>query len=146
MFGMIAALISGALMSVQGVFNTEVTEKTGPWITNVFVQITGFAVCLIIWMFKERKTTNLSQLFAVEPRYLLTGGILGAFITFTVIAGMASLGPAKAVMLIVASQLIVAYLIEVFGIFGVDKVGFDWMKLLGTGLFLAGIIIFKIRG
>ena len=46
MSGWIAALISGALMSIQGVFNTEVTDKTGPWITNVFVQLTGFFVCL----------------------------------------------------------------------------------------------------
>ena len=59
---------------------------------------------------------------------------------------MSALGPAKAVMLIVAAQLIVAYLIEVFGIFGVEKSGFDWMKLLGTGLFLVGIFIFKVRG
>ena len=46
-------------------------------------------------------------------------------------------------MLIVAAQLIAAYLIELFGLFGVEKAGFDWLKLLGTALFLAGIIIFK---
>jgi len=28
----------------------------------------------------------------------------------------------------------------------VEKTGLDWMKLLGTGLFLAGIFIFKARG
>lgn len=146
MFGMIAALVSGALMSIQGVFNTQVTEKTGSWITNTFVQLTGFLVCLCIWFIKERKVTSISDLLAVEPKYLLTGGILGAFITFTVIMGMSYLGPAKAVMLIVAAQLIVAYLIEVFGLFGMAKAGFDWMKLLGTILFLAGIVVFKIRG
>ena len=146
MFGMIAALVSGALMSIQGVFNPQVTEKTGSWITNTFVQLTGFLVCLCIWFIKERNMTSFSNLMTVEPKYLLTGGIFGAFITFTVIMGMSSLGPAKAVMLIVAAQLIVAYLIEVFGWFGVEKVGFDWMKLLGTLLFLAGIVVFKIRG
>ena len=139
MFGIIAALLSGALMSIQGVFNTEVTKQTGTWLTNSFVQCTGFLVCLIIWFFKE------IEILTVEPKYYLLGGVIGAFITFTVIAGMSALGPAKAVMLIVAAQLIVAYLIEVFGIFGVEKSGFDWMKLLGTGLFLAGIILFKAR-
>lgn len=133
-------------MSIQGIFNTEVTDKTGAWITNVFVQFTGFLVCMLIWFIKERKTTQAADLLSVEPKYLLTGGILGAFITFTVITGMSILGPAKAVMLIVSSQLIVAYLTEVFGMFGVEKVGFDWMKLLGTALFLAGIIVFKSRG
>ena len=136
MFGIIAALLSGALMSIQGVFNTEVTKQTGTWLTNSFVQCTGFLVCLIIWFFKERKKNPPIEILTVEPKYYLLGGVIGAFITFTVIAGMSALGPA---------QLIVAYLIEVFGIFGVEKSGFDWMKLLGTGLFLAGIILFKAR-
>ncbi len=146
MFGWVAALISGALMSIQGIFNTEVTKQTGTWLTNSFVQLTGFFLCVIIWFFKEKKKHPPMEIIAVEPKYYLLGGIIGAFITFTVIAGMSTLGPAKAVMLIVAAQLIVAYLIEVFGIFGVEKTGFDWMKLLGTGLFLAGIFVFKARG
>lgn len=146
MFGWIAAVVSGALMSIQGVFNTEVTKQTGTWLTNSFVQLTGFVLCIIIWFFKERKKHPPIEIIAVEPKYYLLGGIIGAFITFTVIAGMSALGPAKAVMLIVAAQLIIAYLIEVFGIFGVEKTGFDWMKLLGTGLFLAGIFVFKARG
>ena len=115
MFGFIVALVSGALMSIQGVFNTEVTKQTGTWLTNSFVQFTGFLLCLVIWFFKERKKHPPMEIFAVEPKYYLLGGVIGAFITFTVIAGMSTLGPAKAVMLIVAAQLIVAYLIEVFG-------------------------------
>ena len=54
MFGFIVALVSGALMSIQGVFNTEVTKQTGTWLTNSFVQFTGFLLCLVIWFFKER--------------------------------------------------------------------------------------------
>ena len=92
-----------------------------------------------------RLKSGILLLTETVPKYYLLGGVIGAFITFTVIAGMSALGPAKAVMLIVAAQLIVAYLIEVFGIFRVEKSGFDWMKLLGTGLFLAGIILFKAR-
>ena len=34
---------------------------------------------------------------------------------------MGALGPARAAMLIVISQLAVAYVIELFGLFGVDK-------------------------
>ena len=55
----------------------------------------------------------------------------------------ASLGPAQSAMLIVASQSVVSYLIEVFGLFGVEKTGFAWVKLLGVVLFVTGLIIFK---
>ncbi len=50
MFGLIIALISGALMSIQGVFNTEVTKQSSTWTTSTFVQATGFLACLLIWL------------------------------------------------------------------------------------------------
>ena len=49
MWGMIISIISGILMSVQGVFNTEVTEATNIWITAAFVQLTAFIVCIGAW-------------------------------------------------------------------------------------------------
>ena len=144
MWGFIVALISGALMSIQGVFNTEVRKQTSLWVSTGWVQLSAFAVCILAWLFTGRE--SVAALWQVDNKYTLLGGVIGAFITITVIQSMGALGPAKAVMLIVAAQLIVAYLIEVFGIFGVEKTGLDWMKLLGTGLFLAGIFIFKARG
>ena len=52
-------------------------------------------------------------------------------------------GPARAVMFIVAAQLIVAYLIELMGLFGVDKQPFEWRKIIGLIVMIAGIITFK---
>ena len=46
-------------------------------------------------------------------------------------------------MLIVVAQLLVAYFIEVFGLFGVEKVGFEWHKCIGMVLAVVGIVIFK---
>ena len=48
MIGFFIAVISGLLMSVQGVFNTHVTRTTGMWVANVFVQFTAFLVCIAI--------------------------------------------------------------------------------------------------
>ena len=139
MFGLIIALISGALMSIQGVFNTEVTKQSSTWTTSTFVQATGFIAC---WLIAERDQ-SFTMLLKVSPRYLLLGGVIGAAITFTVIKSVASLGPAQSAMLIVASQSVVSYLIEVFGLFGVEKTAFAWVKLLGVVLFVTGLIIFK---
>lgn len=141
MAGFLIALLSGALMSIQGVFNTEVTKHSSMWLANGFVQITAFAVCLGAWLFFDR--TNVSELWKVEPKYMLFGGVIGAFITLTVIKSMDLLGPAKAVMLIVISQLIVAYLIELLGLFGVEKQPFVWRKMLGVGAAVIGFLLFK---
>ena len=54
-----------------------------------------------------------------------------------------ALGPAKSALLIVVAQILVAYLIEVFGWFGVEKVGFEWRKAIGAAVAIAGIVIFR---
>ena len=54
MIGFFIALLSGALMSVQGVFNTQVTKTTGMWVSNAWVQLTAFAVCLAAWLIAGR--------------------------------------------------------------------------------------------
>ena len=141
MIGFLIAVISGLLMSVQGVFNTQVTKTTGMWVANAFVQFTAFLVCIAIWAISDR--TSLGTLLKVEPRYMLIGGILGAGITYTVIKAMDMMGPAKAVMMIVTAQILVAYLIELFGLFGVEKQPFSWRKVIGVLLAAGGIILFK---
>ncbi len=74
---------------------------------------------------------------------MLLGGVIGAFITLTVILSMDQLGPAKSALIIVVSQLAVAYLIELFGLFGMEKVDFQWSKLIGMIVAVVGIFIFK---
>ena len=141
MWGIILALISGALMSIQGVFNTEVTKQTSLWVSTGFVQLTAFFVCVIAWLCTGRE--NVALLTEVRPWYLLTGGILGAFITITVVQSMGSLGPAQAVIIIVTSQVAVAYLIERFGLFGSSQASFSWRKILGLLIAIAGIVLFR---
>ena len=141
MFGVLAALLSGALMSIQGVFNTQVTKQAGLWVSTGWVQVTAFAVCVIAWLFTGR--SSVTAVFQAEPKYTLLGGVIGAFITVTVIQSMSTLGPAKSVMLIVISQLIIAYVIELFGMFGVDKQPLEWRKIIGMTVAIVGIVIFK---
>lgn len=141
MIGFFIALLSGALMSVQGVFNTQVTKTTGMWVSNAWVQLSAFAVCAVMWLVMGRD--DISTIIRVEPRYMLLGGAIGAGITWTVIKSVASLGPAKSALLIVIAQLTVAYLIELFGLFGMEKAPWDWIKAGGLALALIGIAIFQ---
>ena len=143
MIGFLIALISGALMSVQGVFNTQVTKASSIWAASAFVQLTALIVCLGAWACTDR--SSLMQVFQVQPKYMLLGGAIGAVITYTVIKSMELLGPAKAVMIIVIAQLLIAYLIELFGLFGVEKQPLEWKKVLGMAVAIAGIMLFKSK-
>lgn len=142
MLGILIAVISGALMSVQGVFNTGVTKQTSIWLSSGFVQASALIVCIIAW-FITGKESSIGALFKIENKYMLIGGAMGAFITYTVIQSITKLGPARAAMLIVVAQLVVSYVIELFGIFGVEKVPFEFRKLIGLAIIIVGIITFK---
>lgn len=141
MIGIWIAILSGTLMSIQGVWNTQVTKQSSLWVSTGWVQLTAFLVCVAAWFFTGRD--SVVTLWQVENKYTLLGGILGTFITVTVIRSMGKLGPAQATMLIVIAQLVVSYLIEMFGLFGVEKQPFEWKKLAGTAIVVAGIVLFK---
>lgn len=144
MWGFLIAMISGALMSVQGVFNTDVTRSTSIWVSAGFVQLTAFLTCAVMWFVSGRP--DVSGLFHVQHKYALLGGVIGAFITYTVVKSMASLGTASAVLTIVITQTAVAYLIELFGLFGSEKSEFSWMKLLGLAIAIGGVVLFNMSG
>ena len=142
MLGTLLSILSGALMSIQGVFNTGVTKQSSIWLASGFVQFSALLVCVAAWFMTGRQGT-VASLFAIDNKYMLLGGAMGAFITYTVIKGVDILGPAKANMFIIVTQLLVAYLIELFGLFGTEKASFDMSKLVGMVLLIAGVIVFK---
>ena len=144
MAGFLIALLSGALMSVQGVFNTQVTKSTGIWVSNGWVQLSAFALCVVVWLATGRE--SVSTLWEVRPHYMLLGGVIGAGITWTVIQSVSALGPARSALLIVIAQLAVSYLIQLFGLFGMDQEPFSWKKAGGLLLAVAGIMIFQLSG
>ena len=141
MWGFFTALISGALMSILGVFNTEMTKQHSLQVSTGWVQLSAFMVCVLAWIFTGRQ--SVSALWQVDNKYTLLGGVIGAFITITVIQSMGALGPAKAAMLIVISQLAAAWLIELFGIFAMEKTDFTVRKLLGMAVAVVGIVVFQ---
>ncbi len=141
MIGFLIAILSGGLMSIQGVFNTQVTKSSGIWVASAFVQFTALLVCLGAWLITDR--SSFGALARVEPKYMLLGGAIGAFITYTVIRSMDMLGPARAVIFIVVAQLLIAYIIELFGWFGVEKQPLEWRKVIGMAVTIIGIFLFK---
>lgn len=138
--GFIFSAIAGAAMSIQGVMNTRLSDKIGLYESNVFVQGTAFLFSLIaVWFLGKG---NFKEIGQVNKLYLL-GGLIGLVITITVMLGVGKLGPTVAISTILISQLLVAAIIDAFGIMESEKVAFTWTKYLGLALMLGGVILFK---
>ena len=59
MTGIFIALISGALMSLQGIFNTEVTKQSSMWVSASWVQFSALLTCLTIWAASDRSSFSV---------------------------------------------------------------------------------------
>ncbi len=143
MFGIIMSILAGALMSIQGVFNTRLSDKIGLYESNAFVQATAFILSFIV-MAIFGKFSSYKELFSVNKLYLL-GGVLGIGITLTVMLSIKNLSPVYAISIILISQLIVAALIDALGLFESEKIPFLWNKYVGILMMIAGVIIFKLN-
>ena len=135
------SIIAGAVMSIQGVFNTRLSEKTGLFESNVIVQGTAFLAALLIWWFFGKG--DIKAVTQVNKLYL-AGGILGTVITVTVMLGMKNLSPAYAVSIILVSQLLTAGAIDLFGLFGTEKIVFGARKIIGVITMILGMLLFKL--
>lgn len=140
--GFIYAIIAGAAMSIQGVTNARLGEKTGLFEANTFIQGTAFIISLIIMLIWGQG--NIKELIHAKP-YTWFGGAIGALITVTVMLSLKDLSPQVAVSSILISQLIVAALIDAFGIMDTPKQPLNITKILGTVLMIAGVILIKFK-
>ncbi len=140
LWGIVFSIMAGMAMSVQGVMNTRLGEGIGNMEANAFVQGTAFALALIVLIFwRQGSFTALGQ---VNKLYWL-GGVLGIVITLTVMLGIKSLGTTLAISIILISQLLIAALIDAFGLMGSEKIAFGWTKYAGLALMTGGMLLFK---
>ncbi len=142
MLGFIFAAVAGAAMSVQGVFNTRLSEKIGLLESNTIVQGSAFVLAIIAMLIFGKG--DILKAGEVNKLYLL-GGIIGFVITLTVMLAIKNLSPTVAISVILIAQLLVAAIIDAFGLFGSKKVPFDLTKYIGIGLMIAGVIVFKYK-
>ena len=127
-------------MSLQGVMNTRLGEGIGTMEANAFVQVTAALLSLAALLIY--RNGSFSALTDVN-RLFWFGGALGLVITITVMLGIKTLSPTVAISTILISQLLVAALIDAFGLMGTEKITFGWTKILGLIFMIAGVLIFK---
>lgn len=140
MFGIIMSLIAGLSMSLQGVFNTRLSEKIGLLETTFLVQ--GIGLIITIFAMVIFGNGNIKNIKNANKLYLL-GGVLAVVITYSVMIGIKRLGPTIAISTILVAQLAFAGIIDAFGLFETPKIPFGITKIIGIIVMIGGILIFK---
>ena len=140
--GIIYSVIAGAAMSVQGVMNTRLGEHVGTMKANALVQSSA-AVLSLLALLVSRGGSFAA--LGETPKLYWFGGVLGLVITVTVMLGIRNLSPTVSISVILISQLLVAAVIDAFGLMESEKVAFGWTKYAGLGLMLGGVVLFRCK-
>ncbi len=137
LFALLIAGLSGMTMALQGTLNTSLSKVVGLMEATFVVHLVGLAfVSLLLFIFK---TGDLKlHLFGQVPLYSYLGGILGVMIIYMVIKSIPKVGVAPATTAIILGQVFTAGLIDHLGLFGMEKMPFNWYRVGGTLLMAGG--------
>lgn len=138
--GFLYSIMAGLLISLQGIFNTRMSDKIGFWQANSFIKGTAFIFAFLILL--STRKIDFSNFKDVNKLYLL-GGVMGALIVFGVMKGISYSGASNAITIIVVSQLLFTFLVNVFGLFGEEIISVTVPKVIGLVLMVSGVIMFQ---
>ncbi|PKM76395.1 MAG: hypothetical protein CVU90_12835 [Firmicutes bacterium HGW-Firmicutes-15] len=131
------AALSGAAMALQGTLNTALGKIVGIWESTLIVHLVGTVASLLIILVLGIGFGNLGKAGSA-PWYVYLGGILNVLIIYAVVRTMPQIGVGNATTAIVVAQLITALIIDNTGAFGMKKVPFHYIDILGIVLLAIG--------
>lgn len=140
MRGILFAFLGGAFITLQGIANTRISEDVGTWQAATITQFTGFIMAFIILLFvREDKWQGFKQ---VKPLYLF-GGAFAAIVIFSNVTSIQKIGVTLSISAILISQLILTFIIDSSGWFGLEKQKMKLPQFVGIGMMIVGVVILR---
>lgn len=135
-FYLTIALIAGLAVTLQGQF-VGVMDRVLGTRESMFLTYGSGGLIATLLMFAGRGG-NLKA-WAQVPWYAYSAGALGLIIVGSIGITVSRLGTAKAFTLIVASQFLLAALIDHFGLLAAEVRPIDGSRAMGLGLMMVGV-------
>lgn len=136
----LATFITGAVISVMVIFNTELGKVTSSEVSLIVNQIVGILVLsLIIWTMPANKLVNPARKKA--PWWLHFGGLFGVVIISINFFSVTGAGATIAMAGTVFGQSLMGLIMDMTGFMGVKKEKITMRRALSLLICLAGIVI-----
>ncbi|NOU82090.1 EamA-like transporter family protein [Paenibacillus sp. LMG 31459] len=140
MKGIIFAFIGGACITLQGVANARISQDIGTWQAATITQFTGFLMALVIALIvRDGKKHGFRK---VKPLYLIGGGF-AAFVIFSEVTAIQSIGVTLTISALLIAQLCLTFVIDIKGWFGVAKQKMKLPQFIGIGMMILGVVVLK---
>lgn len=136
LFYVLYIALGGAALAIQSPVNSGLGRRLGVFEGGLWSFATGALLMLILVLLFGKG--NFFE-FTEVPKWQLLGGILGVIGVTAMIVTAPQLGVGLATVCLLFGQITVAIIIDSFGLFGIEQVPFDWNRLIGLILMLAGV-------
>lgn len=131
----ILAVLAGLAVATQTSFTSAAQRMIGPVMVVAISGLTTGVTALVITLFMSKP-----EFTSRAVGYSLASGVLGAFIVGSIAFSAGQGGIARALSLVIASQLLFGIVFDTLGIFGAGA-ELNLPKVLGVLLILAGGIL-----
>ncbi len=139
----LGTLAIGCLVALQPPVNSELGRRTSDLgAAFVSVSITFLLLGAVLLAFGD--VGSLSKVREV-PAIYLTGGLYGAAFVAVSLVTVRHLGAGTTIALLVSAQLIVAALLDQFGVLGLAQVSLTPLRLLGIATLICGTVLVTVR-
>jgi bacterial/archaeal transporter family-2 protein len=131
------AVAAGLAGSVQVAVMSRLGERIGVGEALGFSTLLTAAIACVGLLVVRHSLSGYERAFH-QPLWMLSGGLFGLLIVFTVTYAGPRIGVTATVGILIAGQLAMGALIDRFGLFGSQKIVLHWPRLAGIALLAVG--------
>ena len=132
----LVGLAGGLAIGLQAPLASLINQRLGV-MESVFIIHLGGAIGALSLLLIYRGG-SLGE-WQTVPWYALAAGLFGIVLISSQVLIIPSIGVAATITLIIAGQLIMASVIDHFGLFEIEARSFGWEKVIGLAIVLLGV-------
>lgn len=140
---LLMAVIAGALLPIQAAFNARMGKISGSPMIAAFVSFAVGTVILFLFLLFSRQQVQVSETVKNTPWYIWLAGLLGCIYVASSVLLLPRLGVALTFGLVIFGQLIVALIIDHYGLFGAIVKPVNLYRILGVILLISGVVLIR---
>lgn len=131
----ILAILAGTIVTIMNVFNGQLSNQVGVYLSTVIIHLVGLFTLIIIMIIKKQKISFQNHI----PLILYTGGMIGVFTVLFNVISISTIGAALVTALGLLGQMLTSLVLEYKGWLGAKKRTLTFQKVISLVLVMIGI-------
>ncbi|HKB21017.1 MAG TPA: DMT family transporter, partial [Gaiellaceae bacterium] len=131
------SLIAGLAGTVQIAVMGKLGDRIGVVPALAFAAVVAAGVGVVALLVTRRSLVGFAHA-AHQPWWLWIGGLMGAFVVFTITFAGPRIGTTSTVAVFLVGQFAAAIVVDRYGLFGLDRIPVGWPRVLGISLVAVG--------